>query len=389
MNMSGIKTHYRRVTGSNLGRLVLLLLVVLVSAALVGCDDDTAGEAPQDPFPDPDIINWVFDIWGTGTDNVFAVGRPGFILHFDGAAWTRTDVSAGTLTSVWGTGPNDVYACGHEGVLFHYDGSSWSSLDSGTEENLYDVGLGPYGEIYIVGQDGTLKRRSGSSWVSTQRRAYRDYPLEGDPPVEQAPNDTLVFNDSVETLTAVSVYGIAGNSAIMLMENDHVGFDHEWLWGVVEDNDFSLLTTIFSHATVEDNFVATDDGKILRLATSLDGLQWKQPADQLGNAIYPATHPSRLTDLWLDEAADVLYMTTWTGQIATMTQDTYVSQIVYNGTGYLSAIWGTGSDNIYASGHGGAMLHFDGGDWETVDLPLPDNTTKTMTLTDKFGRPLL
>ena len=99
MIMSGIKTHYRRMTGSNLGRLALLLLLAFLGGALIGCDDDTVGDVPQNAFPDPDIINWVFAIWGTGPDDVFAVGRPGFILHFDGASWTRTDVSASTLTA--------------------------------------------------------------------------------------------------------------------------------------------------------------------------------------------------------------------------------------------------------------------------------------------------
>ncbi|MBU0742710.1 hypothetical protein KKG45_04240 [bacterium] len=385
----GTKNNHRCDTAPSVGRLWLLLVATLFAVSLSGCSDEKVGEVPQTPFPEPDIIDWVFSIWGSGPDDVFMVGRPGFILHFDGGTWTRTDVAASTLTTVWGTGPSDVYACGHAGALFHFDGTAWSRMDSGTDMNLYDVGEGPYGEIYTVGHDGVLKKLSGGSWVSTQRRAYRSYPVEGDPPVEQAPEDTLVFRDSIDFLTAISAYGIAGNSAIVLMENNHEGFDHEWEWGPVEDDDFSLMTSAVSSITVDDNYLATDTGKILRLTATFDGYQWVQPRNQQGTPRYPSTFPARVTDLWLDEEADLLYLTTWTGRIATMQQDGSSSRTIYADSGWLSAIWGTGSTNIYAAGYGGVVLHFDGNTWEPVDVPLPDTTAKEIPVTDKFGRPLL
>jgi len=358
--------------------------------AMVGCSSDEVGEALQTPFPEPDVRNWIFSIWGSGPNDVYMAGRPGFILHFDGDTWTRTDVDAITLTSVWGTIPetgkasNDVYACGHEGALFHFNGTAWSSMDSDTDMNLYDVGEGPYGDTYVVGHDCVLKKLSGGSWASTQRRAYRSYPLEG-----EAPEDTLVFHDSIDYLTVVSTYAIAGNSAIVLMENDHEGFEeHEWEWGPVEDEDFSLMIAAVSSATVEDNYLATDTGKILRLTVTLDGNQWKQLRDDQSIPIYPSTFPARVTDLWLDDEADLLYLTTWNGYIATMQQDGSLAQTIHAASGWLSAIWGTDSTNIYAAGYGGVVLHYDGNSWEPVDVPLPDNTAKSMPVSDKFGRPL-
>lgn len=35
--------------------------------------------------------------------------------------------SPALLTRVWGTGPQDVYAVGFDGVLLHYEGKSWAS----------------------------------------------------------------------------------------------------------------------------------------------------------------------------------------------------------------------------------------------------------------------
>ncbi len=382
----GNKPAPRRQALTSAGSLWPLLFCTLLVCALCGCSDDNTGTAaPQVPFPDPDVIPWIFAIWGDAdSGEIFMVGRPGFILHFDGMTWTRTDVGASTLTAVWGTGPNDVYACGHGGTIYHYNGTSWSRMTSGTDQHLYDIGEGPYGDIYTVGYDGVLKRPSGGSWGSTQRRAYRGYPATG-----EAPEDTLVFRDSIDYLTVVTTYGIAGNSAIVLMENDHVGYaSHEWEWGPVEDDDFSLLTAAHGSATLADNYLATHTGKILRLTTTLDGNQWVQLRNNQGTPTYPSTFPERVTSLWLDADADLIYLTTWNGLIATMEQDGSDTETVYSSSDWLSAIWGTDTTNIYAAGYGGVVLRFDGNNWAPVDVPLPDTTAKTAPASDKFGRPL-
>jgi len=47
------------------------------------------------------------DVWGSGPNDVFAVGFDGTIVHYNGQSWQRktSDTSAG-LRSVWGSGPN-------------------------------------------------------------------------------------------------------------------------------------------------------------------------------------------------------------------------------------------------------------------------------------------
>ena len=383
-----IKTH-RFYATSLPGALLPLLVVGAIALTMAGCSDDTPeGSVTQVPFPEPDEINWALSIWGSGTNDVFIVGNPGFVLHFNGTDWTRTDLTDETLTSVWGTAANDVYVCGHHGVLFHYDGANWSSQDSGTEENLYDIGEGPYGDSYTVGYDATLKKRSGGSWISTQRQAYRDYPDPEDEPEDLAPEDTLNFWDGIETLTVVSPYTICGNGAIALMENNNTDFTHEWAWGQVEDQNFSLFTASTNSAVVEDNYLATATGKVLRLVTTFDGLQLIQLRNDQSIPNYPATFPAPLTDMWLDSDNDVLYMTTSYGQISTMNQDGSSPAILFADSGYLSAIWGTSNTDIYAAGYAGVVLRYDGSDWAYVDVPLPDQTVKTSPAHDKFGRPL-
>ena len=45
-------------------------------------------------------------VWGSGPADVWVVGRRGEIVHWDGAAWTRTpSVTGEWLSDVWGAGP--------------------------------------------------------------------------------------------------------------------------------------------------------------------------------------------------------------------------------------------------------------------------------------------
>lgn len=385
-----MSTTHRFSSSVTFRTLLLLLVLTGLALSLAGCsDDNTGGDITQIPFPDPDQINWIMSIWGSGPDDVYMVGNPGFILHWDGTDWTRTDLTDETLTTVWGDGEGEVYICGHAGLIYRKSGSNWTRQDSGTEENLYDIGRGPNGDLYAVGYNGALRRQSGSAWVSTQRRAYRNYPEEFTPPDTGAPRDTLNFWDSVETFTVVSPYAIAGNGAIVLMENDTPDFNHEWLWGQVEDQSFSLFTAGTGDAVVENNFLATATGKILQLSMTLDGLQYVQPRTSGGSPLYPSTYPATLTDLWLDTEAGKLYMTSVFGQIARMNRDGNARETLFANSGYFSAIWGTGSTNIYAAGYRGVVVHWDGAAWSDVEVPLPDNSAaKSRPAYDKFGRPL-
>jgi len=76
-------------------------------------------------------------VWGTGPNDVFAVGALCTILHYDGESWTESPVKlqsgfdkfmkgkrGHTLYDIWGTGSNNVFAVGQDAIL-HYDGHVW------------------------------------------------------------------------------------------------------------------------------------------------------------------------------------------------------------------------------------------------------------------------
>jgi hypothetical protein len=69
--------------------------------------------AVVDPMPSPTTAD-LRAVWGSGPEDVFAVGLDGTILHYDGSAWSAMDTpfsssqSPPSLYAVWGSGPNDV-----------------------------------------------------------------------------------------------------------------------------------------------------------------------------------------------------------------------------------------------------------------------------------------
>jgi hypothetical protein len=53
------------------------------------------------------------------------------------------------VNKLWGTSSNDIYAVGNNGLIAHYDGRSWSKIESGTELQFLDI-YGSGNEILAV-----------------------------------------------------------------------------------------------------------------------------------------------------------------------------------------------------------------------------------------------
>jgi hypothetical protein len=129
-----------------------------------GVDDDPvmlrwdgAAWAPV-ALPATDKSGGLFKIWGTGAEDVTAVGDRGLALHFDGDAWTvqATDDLA-DLISVWGRGPGEHLAVGGRanGRIARWDGAAWSGITLPVP-GLSGVWMDPGGAATVVGMQGTI-----------------------------------------------------------------------------------------------------------------------------------------------------------------------------------------------------------------------------------------
>jgi hypothetical protein len=141
------------------------------------------------------------DVWGSGPSDIYAVGSGDVggntlpvIYHYNGTTWTPSSPNLplppgwtiGSLDAVWGSGSNDIYAVGSGKItgtsdtlplLFHYQDGSWSAsspdMPSGwTTASLSSVWGVDANEVYLAG-DGPgpqplLYRKAGTDrWAAS------------------------------------------------------------------------------------------------------------------------------------------------------------------------------------------------------------------------------
>ncbi|MFO0617633.1 MAG: hypothetical protein U0414_33875 [Polyangiaceae bacterium] len=104
-------------------------------------------------------------VWGSGNDDIYAVGGAGAALHFDGAAWS--ELATGTvedLTGVWGSSASDVWITGQRHTLLHFDGHALKPVDTPSTEAFESVwGTGPT-DVFVGTRGGHVLHFDGTVW---------------------------------------------------------------------------------------------------------------------------------------------------------------------------------------------------------------------------------
>jgi len=76
--------------------------------------------------------------------------------HWNGNKWALTQLAQG-LYALAGRASNDVWAAGRAGTVLRWDGTPWSSFSS-TNEDLHALWVGPAGDVWMAGTAGTILR---------------------------------------------------------------------------------------------------------------------------------------------------------------------------------------------------------------------------------------
>jgi hypothetical protein len=113
-------------------------------------------------------------VWASGPNDVFATGfdeNGGFILHYDGQAWSRMIVPrlVNAFSDIWGSSGSDVYAAG-SGAILHYDGNTWSQVFS--EGGSEAFGLSAT-DVYVVGGNGSVLHGTPPAAIASLGRSSR------------------------------------------------------------------------------------------------------------------------------------------------------------------------------------------------------------------------
>ena len=133
-------------------------------------------------------------VWGSSASDVYTVGEGGFIAHYNGTSWSEMESGAATdLNRIWGNASNNYVAVGAGGTVISYNGISWSGMESGTTADLKDVWGSAADDIYAVGEKGTVIHYDGTEWSAINSQT--------------AANLRGIWGSSADNIFAVGEYG--------------------------------------------------------------------------------------------------------------------------------------------------------------------------------------
>jgi hypothetical protein len=124
----------------------------------------------QVALPGTPLGRALFKVWGTASDNLWAVGEYGTIWHRQGETWTlesaqyNPPLASGTLFTVHGCSATEVYAVGGSSVL-HWDGTAWSKEPVDLYNQVFGVSCGPSPQLVLVGSGGLKMRKVDGAFV--------------------------------------------------------------------------------------------------------------------------------------------------------------------------------------------------------------------------------
>ena len=325
---------------------------------------DGPTDAPPSPFGPCSADGWCSSgaghasrgMWGSGSNDVWAVGRAGSILHFNGATWSSS--ASGTiadLEGVWASSSTDVWAVGLAGTVRHWNGSSWSDSTApavnGAAPDLRGVWGSGANDVWAVGRVGTASgvvlHGDGSTWTVSQV------------------SDAGTF--------VPSLFGVWGSGSKDVWAVGSGGAIVHWdgsAWSRVIGVNAPDLRAIWGSASNDVWAVGgTTSGAVLHWnGSAWTSMQVSAPGPLNGVG---GTGPN---DAWAvgDDGATMHWNGSGWSSVAspfTLPPDASTGSgiaVGEPGSNELYAVWGSGQADVWATGEGGAILHFDGSAWSEV-----------------------
>jgi hypothetical protein len=326
------------------------------------CLGDAASTWRVVPTPSGGIPLSFGGVWGSGQDDVWAVGDA--IHHWNGSAWSISPTPTGEagyfqLTGVWGSGAADVWVVGADtgdgALVLHWNGTAWSLSPTPTNPYYYN---GYYG-------GGTGLATVWGSGPKDVWAAGAVSPYSTGAPILHWDGTAWTYS-SIPTASTVS--GLWGSAS-----------DDVWATGLANGTPDAVLLHWDGHTWTES-------------------FKWSLPTDAvyyppyyagcgyhcagLGNWSYANTLAgvwgSGPGDVWAAGTQCFLPQADGGGGSATCTPDLFH----WDGVGWsssiepgssVSSLWGTGSCDVWAVGAdsdgGPLVLHRDCSTWSPSRVP--------------------
>jgi hypothetical protein len=344
------------------------------------------------------------------SNDIWAAGVRGAIVHWDGKAWTPARVPTNdSLRSIWGTSPSDVWVGGDNGDLFHCDGKGWTPSPSGTTLPIRQIwGTSPSDiwamattDLYSSGSaDSSVLHWNGMGWSQVA------LPVQAQQPEQKvlwgvSKKDVWVGGcGELDGLFRTILYHWDGATWTQsLPENEGcisglAGTSATDIWATAfnryrcDDDGEGSFSVCTSYAAMhwDGNGWSTEDGpnpgfEVL-LSAGIAGEVWAESPQAQGFDLYrqaagawtkvttldPDTHPlangfsarvisgASAADAWfLGQTGKIEH---WNGQILSQLNQA-LPDIV--------AMWGVSDDDLWALGHA-SVSHRTAAGWTTTDL---------------------
>jgi len=205
---------------------------------------------------------YLYDIWGTDENNVWAVGHSDLtryrIWHYDGTSWKNVYVPSiyhvPSYREIFGFSENDFWIVGYGvksnddpavGYILHYDGE-WHRMDNYDLPICSSVWGTSSDNMYFGCHEGIIVRYNGKNFI--KYKTGRDIQFRA----IWGFNDSTVYIIGTETETNgkyfAGFYKFQNNKIVLLDSSRHFekGFGMD-LWGYDMDNFYSTIDGVYKY----------------------------------------------------------------------------------------------------------------------------------------------
>ena len=312
----------------------------------------------------------------TGETTLFVVGDRGSVFRRRSGSWEEMQTPDQTaLRCVWARSTDDVYAGGEDGTVLHYDGDTWRRLQLSETEDVEAI-WGNDSTVYLgIARRVVTLDPSFSGVTQVGTAGSRINAIDGitDGAIYAGTNNggVVSFGNQPWTTTVqgTQIFAVAaGSSGFLSVGARGViarGSPANWRLlsqSVLRDNIYAIWSR-----TSGALFTAGDGGKVLRY----DAEGWRE---------LPRVTGHQLRGLWVDNASGEIFVVSVQGVVHRFTGGRWLAEQMNGSNAPLHDIWGNGTGDdtsLFAVGDA-TILRRQGGQW------VPDATGDAQPVTDNL-----